>query len=72
MKKKLIIIVSLLAAIVGVYFYFEYRSPPGLIAKGDSTETLAWISLATAIIGMITAVVTLLQQIITLKGNRRE
>lgn len=53
-----LIILGLIVAVLGAVVYWEYRPVPGVEVKGDDDVT-AWIGLATSIVGLLTALVTL-------------
>lgn len=63
-KRLSVIICSLLIAAIGWYFYFKIRIPTGVTPQSDGSETVAWIALATGIIGLLTAIVGLIQRLI--------
>ena len=63
-RKPLIIGAAFAITVLSTLVYFQYRIPPGVTPQGNNGETVAWISLATAIVSMITAIVGLLQKVI--------
>lgn len=56
-------------AVLCTLVYYQYRIPPGVAPQSDNGETIAWISLATAIVSMITAIVGLLQKVLESRGR---
>jgi hypothetical protein len=67
MKRPIIFISAAVVFVVSVIIYFAVRTPPGVEPMGGAGETIAWISLVTAIISLITTIVGLLQKIIELR-----
>jgi len=63
LKKSFVILFLLLLSAVMAYVYFEFRVPEGVTPMGDSDETIAWISLFTAIISLITALIGIVDKI---------
>ena len=64
---------GLLALIVGcaaLAVYFQVRVPPGLEPMGDHSETIVWVSLATAVVSLLTAVTGLVKAIVEARANR--
>ena len=66
-KRPIFIVCAAILAGIGGYVYFQYRIPPGVTPQGDSTETIAWIGLATGIVSLFTAIVGLIKNIVELK-----
>lgn len=66
-RSSVILFLLILSAVLG-YIYFQYRVPAGVTPMGDSSETIAWISLATSIVSMITAIVGLVHKIMDKKS----
>lgn len=63
-KKSFVILFLLVLSAVMAYVYFEFRVPDGVTPMGDSDETIAWVSLFTAIVSLITALVGLVDKIL--------
>jgi hypothetical protein len=63
-RKPLFIGSAIIIAVLCTAAFFHFRIPSGVTPQGDSTETIAWISLMTAIVSMITAIVGLVQKIL--------
>lgn len=64
---------GLIALIVGgiaLVLYDYYRVPAGLEPMSDSTETLAWLSLATAVVGLLTGIIGLIKAIVEARARR--
>lgn len=70
MRKIAFIVAALIVSAVGFWLYFEYRVPPGVEPKGANDESIAWISLAAAIVSLLTAVVGVVQKLIELRAGR--
>jgi hypothetical protein len=68
-RKPLFIGTAIIIAALCTIAYFNFRIPPGVTPQGDSGETIAWISLMTAIISMITAFIGLFQKILESRGR---
>ncbi|CAA6814743.1 MAG: Unknown protein [uncultured Sulfurovum sp.] len=64
LKKGFVILFLLVLSAVMAYVYFEFRVPEGVTPMGDSSETIAWISLFTAIVSLITALIGLVDKIL--------
>ena len=61
-----------IVAALGLYLFYEYRTPAGIAAKSGAYETLALVGLASAVVSMLTAMVGLAQKILELrKGEPR-
>lgn len=67
LKKSSVILFLLVLSVVLAYVYFEFRVPDGVTPMGDSSETIAWISLFTAIVSLITALIGLVDKILDKK-----
>lgn len=67
LKRWSVIVGAAIFAVLGLCVYFTYRVPSGVEPMGDQTETIAWISLATSIVGMLAAFVGLAQKLIELR-----
>lgn len=72
MRRKIFILGLLILNPLLWWAYFATRLPPGLEPKGELSEVIPWLSLAGAIVSLITGVVTLALEIIKLKqGSAR-
>ncbi|MEZ5865930.1 MAG: hypothetical protein R3D25_18355 [Geminicoccaceae bacterium] len=67
LKRWSVIVGAAIVAVLGLWVYFAYRIPPGVEPMGDRTETIAWISLATSITGMLAAFAGLAQKLLELR-----
>jgi hypothetical protein len=72
LKNPLTIMALLLISAILIYLYFLYSAPSGVETKGEGTETIAWISLGTALVSMVTAVVGLAQKLLEGRKSQRE
>jgi len=63
LKKNSVIIFLLLLALIAFLVYQQIKIPRGVTPLGDQTEILAWLSLATSIISLITALIGLIEKI---------
>ena len=70
MKRTALIVAAFLIGIVALIFYFQSSPPEGVEPMGDD-ENSAWISLAVAIISLLTAIVGLIQKIIEMRQTSR-
>jgi hypothetical protein len=62
------------AIICGVAFilYFAMRPPEGVSPMGDeSSATMVWISLATAVVSLVATIVGLIQRLVELRVGKR-
>ena len=50
------------------WLFFDLRPPPGVEPKGDEALTIAWISLAVAVLTLLTAGLGLLQKLLELRA----
>ena len=72
MRRKILILAMLILNPLLWWAYFATRLPPGLEPKGELSEVIPWLSLAGAIVSLITGLVTLALEIIKLKqGSAR-
>lgn len=62
--KTWIIIGLVVLAVISFIVYEQYRIPAGVVPMGDTSTTLAWVSLATAIVSLLAAIVGLLQKLL--------
>ncbi len=69
MLRVLFIIFGVTVTAVGIYLYFAYRVPSGVVPMGDESETVAWVGLATAVVGLLTAVVNMVQILVKPKSD---
>jgi hypothetical protein len=73
MTKRYGFIVGALAIfLITGYVYLVTRTPPGITPQdGETSEAIAWISLAVASISLLAAVVGLIQKFIELRATPR-
>lgn len=69
LKKTAVIILLVILAIILFYVYDYYKLPEGVEVKSGNQETIAWVSLATSIVSLLTAVVGLVQKILEKKTS---
>ena len=62
-----VIVGAAFVAVIGLWAYFAWRIPPGVEPMGDTSETIAWIALATSIASMLAAFAGLAQKFIELR-----
>ena len=72
LRKPLFIGTAIIIAVLGSIAYFYFRIPPGATPMSNQGETIAWISLMTAIVSMITAIVGLIQKILESRGREEK
>ena len=70
MKRPVVIVGALVVGLLALVFYFMQLPPEGVEPMGDS-ETMGWVSLAVAVVGLMTSVVGLIQKIIDLRHAPR-
>ncbi len=70
MKRPAIIIGALIVGVLALIFYVQQMPPEGVEPKGDEVA-VAWISLAVAIVSLLTASVGLIQKFIELRQAAR-
>lgn len=70
MRKLPFIVAALAMSAIGFSLYFTYRVPSGLEPKGESSETVALISLAIAVVSLLTSLVGLVQKVIELRATQ--
>ncbi len=69
MLRRWLIVLGVAVAAIGIYFYFAYRLPAGVEPMGDESETVAWIGLVSALVGLLTAVVNVVQVVVERKSR---
>lgn len=70
MKRPVVIVGALVVGLLALVFYVTNLPPEGVEPMGDS-ETMGWVSLAVAVVGLMTSVVGLIQKIIDLRHAPR-
>ena len=70
MKRPAVIIGALIVGVLALIFYVQQMPPEGVEPKGDEVA-VAWISLAVAIVSLLTASVGLIQKFIELRQAAR-
>ena len=71
MKSPVFIGAAVLVSLLAFVVFFYVRPPAGIEPLGDETTTVAYVSLATAIITLIVAVIGLIQKIIEARASRK-
>jgi H+/Cl- antiporter ClcA len=71
MNKTPIIIVLTLIALVSGWYFLATQPPPGIETKGGD-QIVAWISLATSIASLSTALVTLVLKLLEINHKTQE
>ena len=64
MSRRLLIVAMLVIGLAALWYYFSLQPPPGVETMGDDDATLQWIAFATAIVSLLTAVASLVKEII--------
>jgi hypothetical protein len=72
MKRPAIIIGAAAVGIMALIVYLNTRVPAGITPMDGEPSTIAWISLAIAILSLATAVVGLIQRLVELRAARRD
>lgn len=67
LKRWSVIVGAAIVALVGLWAYFAYRIPPGVEVQSDTSETVAWIGLAIAVVNMLAALVGLVQKLVEMR-----
>jgi len=70
MKKTSIIIGSIIVSIICFYIYYISQPPQGIEVKGSLDHVVAWVSLAAAILSLLTVIITLILQAREFKLNK--
>jgi hypothetical protein len=72
MKRPSYIIGAAVICAIAFIIYFATRPPDGVTSmNGDSPATIAWVSLAIAVLSLLTAVVGLIQKFVELRASKR-
>ncbi len=72
MLKKTVTIVFFLCLAIALYFVYDNLRPPeGIDVKGDSKETVAWLTLGAAVVSLLASLVGLVQKLLELKNNEK-
>ena len=71
MKSPAVIICALLIGVLALLLYAYQRPPEDVEVMSDQPMTLHWLTLAIAILSLLTAVVGLIQKIIELRHSTR-
>jgi hypothetical protein len=72
MKRPAVIVGGAVICVIAFIVYFTMRAPTGIAPMGDeSSATIAWISLAVAVLTLVTSAVGLLQKLIELRAGQR-
>jgi hypothetical protein len=72
MKRPAVIVGGAVICVIAFIVYFAMRTPEGITSMdGESTATIAWISLAVAILTLVTTVVGLVQKLVELRAGQR-
>lgn len=67
MKRTSYIIGAAVVCVIAFIVHFATRTPPGVEVMGDESETVAWVSLATAVLSLIATIVGLVQKAMELR-----
>jgi hypothetical protein len=72
MKRPAYIIGAAVVCVIAFLVYLATRTPAGVAPMGDeSSPSIAWISLAVAILGLATTIVGLIQKLMELRAGKR-
>ena len=72
MGRRVLIVVALVIGLVALWYYFSLQPPPGVeTMSGDDDQTVQWITLATAIVSLLIALVSLIQEVIKARAGRQ-
>jgi hypothetical protein len=67
LKRWSFILVGAVVGLVGLWVYLAYRTPPGVEPMGETSETIAWVALATSVVSLLTALIGLAQKFLELR-----
>ena len=72
-KRPVIMVAAIFIGVLALVIYFTYRTPSGIVqVNGDSSDTIAWISLAVAILSFLTALIGFIQKLVELRAADRK
>ena len=67
LKNTAVIAGLLILSIMTYYLYQHFKIPAGVEPQGNSDVWIAWLSLATSVVALITAIVGLIEKVIEKK-----
>jgi hypothetical protein len=67
MRRPWVIIGCLVIGAAALWLYYFTRLPPGIEAKGDAERLLPWMSLAGAVVSLLTGIVSLGLKVVELR-----
>lgn len=70
MKRPAVILGTLVVGLLALAYYVMQLPPEGVETMGEA-ETMSWISLAVAVVGLLTSLVGLIQKIVDLRHAAR-
>lgn len=72
LKKTAVIVFCLAMSALAFYIYQSQQLPDGVEPmSGQSSETVAWLALATSIVTLLVAIVGLIQKVIELRMTKQ-
>jgi hypothetical protein len=72
LKRPVVIIGAAVVCVITFVVYFAMRPPEGVTPMGEEgSATVAWISLAVALLSLATAAVGLIQKVVELRAAKR-
>lgn len=70
LKRTSTIIFLLVLALSAFVIYQDFKIPEGVTPQSNKEETIAWLSLLTSIVALITAIIGLLEKLV--KGKKHD
>ena len=71
MNRRIVIVVALAIGLAALWYFFSLQPPAGIETKsGDGDKTIQWVPLATAIVSLLTALVSLIQEVVKARASR--
>lgn len=69
LKKTPVIIFFFVLSLIAFLLYQQVKVPESVIPQSNQAETIAWLSFGTSIVALLTAIVGLIEKIISLKKH---
>ena len=72
MGRRILIVVALAIGLAALWYYLSQQTPPGVeTMSGDDDQMVQWIALATAVVSLLTALVSLIQEVVKARAGRQ-
>jgi hypothetical protein len=70
MGRRVLIVVALVIGLAALWYYFSLQAPAGVETMGDDDDTtLQWIALATAVVSLLTSMVSLVKEVVSARKS---